>query len=285
VIAEAQKMGLLAALYNIERRYEDKFAAARGVNTKELTVVEGVTIEEIADKMESLLGVCHLHVLDSCTMADSEDALAADVREWRPGILARVWGKTFRRLNERFDHEQNTVILIDQMRMKKTGGGRNAPWIEDPAGGQVFDFVSSMSVLFRVGSWLWRTEGGGFADSNSTKKLMDGKDHTIDGQMAPQGREIKIRIEKSSVCRPFRTATLHYDLDSLKYDRTYEYVKAAKHYGIVQTHGSWYHYIDGDNEISKLHGDRGLREFIENNPDIQQYIHNTALEASELRDQ
>lgn len=285
VIAEAQKMGLLAAYYNIEKRYEAGFAAERGINTKELTLVEGSTIEEIADKMESLLGVVHLHVLDSTSMASSEDELAADVREWRPGILARAWGKAFRRLNERFDHENNTVILINQVRMKKTGGrGLGGDWIEDAEGGRVFDHIASMSVLFKGGSWLWRTEDGGFVDSNSKKKLLSNKDDTVDGQMAPQGREIKVRVEKSSVCRPFRTATLHYDLDTLEYDRVYEYCKAAKYYGVVNTHGSYYHYVDADGELTKLHGEKQLREFIGANPELQKYIHETALEAAEMRD-
>ena len=38
------------------------------------------------------------------------------MRDWRPGISSRAWGKVFRRLNERFDHNDNTVILLDQMR-------------------------------------------------------------------------------------------------------------------------------------------------------------------------
>ena len=283
VIAEAQKMGLLAAYYNIEKRYEEEFAEARGINTKELTLVQGTTIEEITDKMESLLGVVHLHVLDSCTMADSEDALAADIRDWRPGILARVWGKSFKRLNDRFDQANNTAIIINQVRMKKSGG-RNSEWTEDPEGGRVFDHIASMSVMFRASSWLWHSEDGGFVDGNSTKKLVSGKDDAVDGQTTPQGREIKIRIEKSSVCRPFRTATLHYDLDTLQYDRMYEYAKAAKYYGVVQTHGSYFHYIDADGEVTKLHGNRQLRDFIESNLTIQEYIHATALEAAGLRD-
>jgi RecA/RadA recombinase len=283
VIASAQQMGLLCAFYNIEKRYERDFAERKGINTKELTLVEGTTIEEIGDKMESLLGVVHLHVLDSCTMAVSEDELAAEVRDWRPGINARVWGKVFRRLNERFDMTDNTVILINQMRMKK-GPGRTTEWYEDAEGGRVFDHQSSMSVLFRTGLWLWRTEDGGFADGNSKRKLADGKDNTVDNQISPQGREIKIRVEKSSVCRPFRTATLHYDLDTLEYDRIYEYVKAAKHYGVVQTHGAYYHYVDADGEVTKMHGEKQLREFIDSSPQLQKYIHETAIEAAELRD-
>lgn len=280
VIAQAQKMGMMAAYYNIERRYEEGLARRLGIDTKALTVVPGTTIEEITEKMESLLGVCHLHVLDSTSMADSEDALSADIRDWRPGILARVWGKAFRRLNERFDQTDNTAILIGHVRMKKSGG-RNSEWIEDAEGGRVFDHISSMSVFFRTGSWLWRTEDGGFSDGTGTAKLETSKTDSPDKQTTPQGREIKIRVEKSSVCRPFRTATLQYDLDTLEYDRVGEYARAAKYYGVVQTHGSWFHYADEDGEVTKLQGEKGLRRFITEHSEIQEYIHGIAIEANE----
>lgn len=268
VIAAAQKMGLLCAYYNVEKRYEQDFAQRKGINTKELTVVDGTSVEEIGDKMEALFGVIHLHIVDSCSIAVSEDELNADIRDWRPGINARAWGKVFRRLNERFDPQDNTVILVDQVRVNfKTGG-------EDPAGGRIFDHQSSMSVLFRKSKWLFRNDDGLLDEKTTQNKGQD-------GQVVPAGQEIKIRIEKSSVCRPFRTATLHYDLDSLQYDRVYEYMKAAKHYGIVSTHGAYYHYADDEGKVTKLHGEKGLREFISKNEPLQQYIHEIALEAAE----
>ena len=73
--AEAQKLGLSCAYYNIEKRYEKSLAERLGVDTKKLKLVPGSTIETIGDKMESLLGVIHLHVLDSTSAAVSEDEL------------------------------------------------------------------------------------------------------------------------------------------------------------------------------------------------------------------
>ena len=95
--------------------------------------------------MEGLFGVVHLHIIDSSSIAVSEDELNADIRDWRPGINARAWGKVFRRLNERFDHQANTVIMIDQVRVNFRTGG------DEAAGGRIFDHQSSMSVMFRKG--------------------------------------------------------------------------------------------------------------------------------------
>jgi recombination protein RecA len=276
VVAQAQKMGLTCAFYPIEKRYESGLAARLGVDTKKLKLVHGSTIEEVGEKMEALLGVIHLHVLDSTSAAVSEDELTADVRAWLPGIRARAWGKVLSRLNQRFDPVENTAIIINQMRTKGIGTQRGT--FETPEGGKVFDHISSMSVLFSAGKWLYYNEDNVLSDKAEKFKGQD--DQTV-----PNGREIKIRIEKSSVCRPFRTATLHFDLDTLQYDRVYEYVKAAKYYGIVRTSGSWYEYVDEDGEITKLQGERKLRQFIADNPALQEYIKTEVLLASTPNDE
>lgn len=272
-IAEAQKQGLVCALFNIEKRFEKEFAQRLGVDTDKLLLVEGTSIEEVGEKLEALFTVCNFFVLDSCSIAVSEDELTCDIRDWRPGINARAWGKVFRRLNERFDAVDNTVILIDQVRVNFRTGS------EDPAGGRVFDHQSSMSVLFRKSKWLYLDEETGTMDADN--KQSRGQD----GQTNPDGIEIKIKVEKSSVCRPFRTATLHYNLDTLEYDRTYELMKAAKHYGIIQPHGkSYYRYIDDEGEVTTLHGDKQLRVFIDEHAELQQYIKEVAFEAAEVAD-
>lgn len=272
-IAEAQKAGLVCCLCNIEKRFEKSFAERLGVNTDKLIIVEGTTIEEIGEKLEALFTVANFFVLDSCSIAVSEDELEANVRDWRPGITARAWGKVFRRLNERFDMVDNTVVLIDQVRVNFRTGS------EDPAGGRIFDHQSSMSVLFRKGKWLYIDPETGILDAENKQRKGP------DGQTTPDGIEIKIKVEKSSVCRPFRTATLHYNLDTLEYDRIWELMKAAKHYGVIHPHGrGHWRYIDDDGEVTSLHGDKQLRDFIIQYPNLQDYIKQVAFEAAEQQD-
>ena len=263
VTANAQKLGMLCAYYNVEKQYDPKFAKENiGVNVDELSLVEGTSVEEIGEKMETMFQVCHFHVIDSCTMAVSEDELNADIRDWRPGITARAWGKVFRRLNERFNPNEHTVILIDQVRVNfKTGS-------EDPAGGKVFDHQSSMSISFRKGSWLHRNDKG-FLDEKATATKGSS------GMMEPHGYEVKCRVEKSRVCRPFRTAAMRLDLDTLQFDSLFELVKAAKHYGVVQSRGSYYYYGD-----QKFQGDKQLRMFALGDLSFQEQVRETALAAA-----
>jgi recombination protein RecA len=255
VIASAQKMGLLAAYYNIEKQYDP--------------VVEGASIEEVGDKMESLFGVVHLHVIDSCSIAVSEDELNADIRDWRPGIAARAWGKVFRRLNERFDHTENTVIMVDQVRTNFKTGGEDAP------GGRILDHQSSMTVHFKKGSWLYRNEQGDLDEKAKVEKGMS-------GQAEPSGMEIKARVEKSRVGRPFRTATLRLDLDNMHFDTPFEIIKAAKHYGVVRTGGAYYYYKPpGAEEELRFQGEKQFREFVKGDVTFQDEVREVALAAAQ----
>ena len=269
VIREAQKRGMLCAYYNVEKQYDRDFARDKiGVDVEALTIVEGASIEEIGEKMEAMIGVCHLHVIDSCSIAVSEDELNADIRDWRPGLNARAWGKVFRRLNDRFDHHQNTAILIDQMRVNFKSGGDQA------AGGKVFDFQSSASVLFKKGSWLFRNSEGVLDDKAKQSK-------GYDGQVEPAGFEIKCRIEKSRVCRPLRTATMRLDLDVLQFDRIFELRKAAVYFGVIRQGGSYFYFTPPNGDEYRIgQGEKVVRQFIAADLTLQEQIRETALRLS-----
>lgn len=247
VIAEAQKLGLSCAYYNIEKQYDPEFAKIRGVQPEKLAIVEGTTIEEIGDKMEALFSVVHIHIIDSCTIAVSEDELNADVRDWRPGLSARAWGKVFRRLNERFDHHEHTVLLLDQVRANfKPGGGEIA------AGGNILDHQSSMTAHFRKGKWL-------YYDNNGNLHEKGNKEEGMSGQVEPAGQEIKVRVDKSRVGRPLLTATMWLDFQTLKFDDDFEYLKAGKHFEIFRKtseKGTWFEY--GGTKYQ----DKGLRKLL-----------------------
>ena len=251
------------AYYNAEKQWDPKFAKERlGVDVDAVTIVEGSTIEEIGDKMESLFGVVHVHILDSCSICVSEDELNADIRDWRPGITARAWGKVFRRLNERFDHMDNTVIMIDQVRTNfKTGS-------EDPAGGRILDHQSSMTVHFKKGSWLHKDADGMLHDDTKGKQRKG-----LSDQMEPAGFEVKCRVQKSRVCRPFRTATMRLDLDDLRFDREFELSKVARHYGVITTTSNGRYEYQGH----KIHGEPALRQFIKGDVTLQDEIMEVAL--------
>lgn len=242
-IANAQKMGLTCVYYNAEKQYDEVHAARLGVDVKKLIIVEGTIIEEIGTKMESLLGVANLHVVDSCTSCVALEELEAKVEEWRPGLSARVWGKVLRRVLERFDPDHNAGILVDQARsVIGYGGGEQAP------GGKAMEHASSLTLHFRKGKWLYRTDDGFLTDADVKKK-------TISENKEQDGQEYVVRVEKSRVGRPGRVARFFYDVDTRQFDLTKEYLQAGLFFGVIQAKGAYYTMPDG----TRLHGKSAVR--------------------------
>lgn len=222
VIREAQEMGQIAAYYNIENQFDEKWVKARGVDIDKLEVVEGTTIEGVGTKLEALLGVVHLHVIDSLAAAVSIDELGAKVEEWQMGLAARAWGKVLRRANERFDDNENTVIMVNQVRDSfGYGGGETTP------GGRFIDFMSSLSLYFRKSSWLYLNANGELdPDGSGTVN--------VSGDKQADGMEFVVRVNKSRVGPPLGTARLRLDFNTGYWDEAWTLTKFAKYYGIVE---------------------------------------------------
>lgn len=261
IVRSAQAMGLSCAYYNAEKQYDEHYVKKLGVDVKKLIVVEGSIIEEIATKMETLLGAVNLHVIDSCSSCVSVEELNSDVDEWRPGLNARVWGKVFRRLLERFDPEHNAGLLIDQAR------ATIGPGAEHPPGGKALEHASSMTVDFRKGAWLYRNAEGTLTPEDKAKN------ETLSTNKEPDGMEYVMRVSKSRVGRPGRSARAYYDIDKPGFDHTYEYARAGRFFGIIKQAGAWFTLPSG----VRCQGEAKLRAALRDDPAMMQEILDHAM--------
>lgn len=264
VIRNAQELGLKCAYYNIEKQFDEFFVASRGVDIDELLLVPGTIIEEVGTKCEALLSSVHLHVFDSCSQAISIDELACKPGDWRPGIGPRAWGKVFRRINERFDDVENTIILVDQVRKN---------WdtkADEPPGGKNMEHVSSMTLQFKRGKWLFYNKDGVLNETGA--KTPD----TLSKLTEADGQEVQVLIKKSRVGRPFRQARLHLDFKTMEFDTLFELAKAAKYFGIVADSSNG-RYSYGD---TKFVGMPALREGIAADRELQEVIKDAMLTAA-----
>lgn len=262
IIRSAQELGFKCVYYNVEKQYDPIHTAELGVNVEDLDVFTETTIEAIGEVCASMMGVAHVHVIDSCTFASSEDKLAADIRDWLPGIDARAWGKAFDHMQNHFDEEDNMVILIDQVRMNF------ATHSEQPAGGKASDHASSMSVAFRKGGWLYYDEDGFLSTDAKQEK-------TRSNQTVPAGRIIQARVEKSRVSRPLLPATMYYDLNKNDYDRTFELMKVGQDLEII-TGGKGGNYRVDDKLVAK--SKKELRQYLQKNWKLATAIRKRAME-------
>lgn len=243
VIRNAQEKGLTCVYYNIEKQFDEEWVQKWGVDIDKLIVIDGAKIEDLGTKMESLLGVANVHIIDSIAQAVSQDELAGETGDWLPGIAARSWGKVLRRANDKFDDRNNMVIMINQTRdMFGRGGGEVA------TGGRMIEYLSSLSLHFRRSSWLYKDKNGIMQDDGNNTD-------TMTGDKEPEGIEFQVRVPKSRVSTPFRTARIRFDFEECKFDELWALTRAAIHLKAVTRGGSWYTLPDG----SKVQGENGLR--------------------------
>lgn len=263
IIAQAQAMGLKCAYYNIEKQYDEVWCQKHGIDTENLELVQGAKIEEVGAKLETLLGSVHLHVIDSLAAAVSQEELLMKADEWRPGIGARSWGKVLRRANERFDDQENAVIMINQTRSTFGYGGADQPTM-----GAAIGYIARLELAFRRSSWL-------FYDKNGVLSPDAPQGDSLTGDKEPDGIEFQVRVEKTAgFGRPQGTARMRLDYGTGQYDEMWTLVKGAKFYKLVDQAGSWYTCPGG----KKVQGEAGLREYISANPKFADKIIKALLE-------
>lgn len=257
-IKNAQKMGLKCAYYDIENQFDPIWFKSVGVDIDNLLIVDGSIIEDVGVKLEALMSVVHVHVVDSVGLGVSKDELATDLDKWLPGINARAWGKVLRNWNERFDKENNAIILINQTRQVF---GKNR---EEPTGGNSINFISSLSLNLTKSSWLYEDKKGNLSPEGM-------KTNSFSGDTDPSGIELLVRVDKSRIANCKQNAVgrvrLAFESDG-QFDDIWTLSRAAIWHGLVEKSGTWYTLPNGE----KVQGETGIRGYIEENEDFAMEI-------------
>lgn len=215
LVTERFPSGLLCCYWNIEKQYDRVHTAALGVDTEKLLIQETTITEDVGRELELLLGSRHLHVLDSASFAVSQDELNSDTGDWHRGLDARVWKKVINRVHNRMDRHENVVVLIDH------AGTNQLTHTEHALGGARMEFRSDLSIHFVQGSWLFYDDDGRLEKGDKIKdKSKNGLGPV--GMKEADGIEVVVRVNKARVCRPFRSARMRLDLNTFRFDRTFD---------------------------------------------------------------
>jgi recombination protein RecA len=271
IAASAQNdYGMTVMYINAEKQFEEEFAKAQGVDTHNLKVATGNVIEQVGELIHGALPYIDLFVLDSTSACIASAAKESSMDSERPMLSAKAWANVLNFIKDDFDPTRNTIVFIDQARVGSlpTGmvGGEKAP------GGYALDHDSSLTAKFTASSWLFRKDG--FLDNSDAAKGAASKE-TVSGSMEPAGRSMKVRIEKSRVGPPFRTAELWFDFKTGNYENEFEYMKWGQHFGLIE--GSTWYTVNGG---TKVQGKQKVKEYIRQNPDFQEEIKKKVLEVA-----
>lgn len=241
IVAEAQKMGGIAAYVDAEHALDPEYAKKIGVKVDKLLISQPDTGEQALDILESLVksGGVDVVVIDSVAALTPRAEIEGEMDQQNIGGQARLMSHALRKLTAIVAKSKTTVIFLNQIR-HKIGIMFGNP--ETTPGGLALKFYSSVRIEIRRAAQIQASE-----------KIV--------------GNRVKIKIVKNKVAPPFRTCEFDilYNEGISKYS---DVVNSGVRYGVLAKSGSWFNY--GDQKLGQ--GIEGSRQFLKENPKLETEI-------------
>ena len=152
VIAQAQKLGGVAAFIDAEHALDAQYAQKLGVNLSDLLISQPDTGEQALEIVDSLVrsGAVDLIVIDSVAALVPKAEIEGEMGDAQMGLQARLMSQALRKLTGVVSKSKTCLIFINQLR-EKIGVMFGNP--ETTTGGRALKFYSSVRVdIRRIGA-------------------------------------------------------------------------------------------------------------------------------------
>lgn len=166
VIAQAQKMGGLAAFVDVEHALDPQYARKLGVNLDDLLLSQPSSGEEALRIVETLVrsNALDVIVLDSVAALVTKQELDGEIGDATVGAQARLMSAALRKLTAIISKARTVVIFTNQIR-EKIGVMFGNP--ETQPGGRALKFYSSVRCDIRRTASIKSSDGS--VTGNRTK--------------------------------------------------------------------------------------------------------------------
>jgi recombination protein RecA len=213
VIAEAQRLGGIAAFIDAEHALDPIYARNLGVNTDELLISQPDTGEQGLEITETLVrsNAVDVIVIDSVAALVPRAELDGDMGDSLPGLQARLMSQALRKLTAAISRSGAIVIFINQIR-EKIGVMFGSP--ETTTGGRALKFYASVRLDIR------RQD----AIKQGTESI---------------GVRTKVKVVKNKLAPPFREAEFDV-LYGEGVSKSGTVLDAAVEQSLVEKSGTWY---------------------------------------------
>src|ERR1700723_2417166 len=237
IIAEAQRLGGLAAFVDAEHALDPGYAKKLGVDVDNLLVSQPDSGEQALEITEALVrsGAIDVLVVDSVAALVPKAELDGEMGDSHMGLQARLMSQALRKLTGTVSKSRSCLIFINQIR-EKIGGMFGNP--ETTTGGKALQFYSSVRTDIRR---ICAVKGG----------------ETV------VGSRTKVKIVKNKVAAPFREAEFDI-LYGEGISREGDVLDLAVLHNIVDKSGAWYSY--SGERIGQ--GRENVRAFLKDHPEI-----------------
>ena len=241
VIAQAQKLGGVAAFIDAEHALDPGYARKLGVDVENLLVSQPDTGEQALEITAALIqsGAIDIAVIDSVAALVPKAELDGDMGDNHVGLHARLMSQALRKLTGMVARTNTCMVFINQIR-EKIGVMFGSP--ETTTGGRALKFYSSVRV-----------------DIRRIAAIKDGENVV--------GNRTRVKIVKNKVASPFKEA----EFDILYGEGTSregDLIDIGVAKNMVEKSGSWFSY----------HGERigqgreNARTYLKEHPEMAQKL-------------
>ena len=246
-IAEAQKLGGIAAFIDAEHAFDRFYAANLGVDIDNLLISQpdnGEQALEIADQLIHSSAV-DIIVIDSVAALTPKAEIEGDMGDNKVGLQARLMSQALRKLTSAISKTRTTCIFINQLR-EKIGVMFGNP--ETTTGGNALKFYASVRIDIRPGQ----------AIKNGDEVL---------------GRQTKVKIVKNKVAPPFKKAEFDIVFGE-GISHIGEIIDLGVEFNIIRKSGSWFSY----NDTKLAQGRDAAKQVILDNPELAEELEGRIFE-------
>ncbi|MFN7966628.1 MAG: recombinase RecA [Acidobacteriota bacterium] len=237
IIAQAQKMGGMAAFVDAEHALDPEYATKLGVDVDNLLVSQPDSGEQALEIVEVLIrsGALDVLIVDSVAALVPRAELEGEMGDSHVGLQARLMSQALRKLTAIVSKSRTCLIFINQLR-EKIGVMFGSP--ETTTGGRALKFYSSQRIdIRRIGS------------------IKEGEEVV--------GSRTKVKVVKNKLAVPFRQ--IEFDLlyaegISLEGDL----IDLGIAHKIIEKSGSWLSMGD----VRMGQGRENARQLLRDNPEM-----------------
>ncbi len=246
-IAEAQKLGGIAAIIDAEHAFDRFYAEKLGVDTTNLLISQPDNGEQALEIAESLIrsGAIDIIVIDSVAALTPKAEIEGEMGDSQMGLQARLMSKALRKLTAAINKTNCTCIFINQLR-DKIGVMFGNP--ETTTGGNALKFYASVRI-----------------DIRKATQIKDGEN--------VMGNRTKVKVVKNKVAPPFQKSEFDI-MYGEGISKVGEVIDLATEMEIVKKSGSWFSY--GDTKLGQ--GRDAVKQLLLDNPDLMDELENKIKE-------
>jgi recombination protein RecA len=240
-IAEAQKLGGIAAFIDAEHAFDRFYAKNLGVDIENLYISQPDNGEQALEITDHLIrsGALDIVVIDSVAALTPKAEIEGEMGDSKMGLQARLMSQALRKLTANISRTNTTLVFINQLR-EKIGVMFGNP--ETTTGGNALKFYASVRLdIRRIG------------------QIKDGEE--------VQGNRTRVKVVKNKLAPPFRKTEFDI-IYGLGISKTGELIDLGVEKEILKKSGSWFSY--GETRLGQ--GRDAVKNLLRDNPELSEEI-------------